>query len=61
MWPLKYKKSGAVFLYFDNFYTLILEDKIVFYLSFVIIYVNLSKYIAGTAHIVQWKLRIMSL
>ena len=28
----------SVFLYFDNYYSLILEDNIVFYLSFVIIY-----------------------
>ena len=58
-----YKKRGAVFLYFDNFYSLILEDNIVFYLSFSIIYGNLLKcmYIAGTAQILQWKLRIVPL
>ena len=31
------KKSWAVFLYFGNFHSLILEDNIVFYLPFVII------------------------
>ena len=45
--PSKYKKSRAVFLYFDNFCYLILENNIVCYLSFVIIYGNLLKYIAA--------------
>ena len=39
--------SGAVFLYFDNFYSLISSDNIVIYFSFVyILYGNLLKYIA---------------
>ena len=58
---LNIKKSGAVFLYFDNFYSLILEDNIVFYLSFVIIYGNILKYIAGTVLILQLKLCIVPL
>ena len=45
------KKSGAVFLYFDGFYFLILPDNIVIYLSLVIIYGNLLKYITLTAHL----------
>ena len=49
------KKSGTVILYFDKFYSLILEDSIVFYLSFAIIYGNL-KYIAGTAKIFAMKI-----
>ena len=47
------KKIGAVFLYVDNFYSLILEDNIVFDLSFVIIYGHLLKYIADTAQFFQ--------
>ena len=42
---MQYKKSGAVFLYFDSFYTFILADNSVVYLAFVIIYDNLLKYI----------------
>ena len=58
----KYKKSGAVRLHFDIFYSLILEENIVFYLSFVIIYDNLLKYIAGTAQSnVQYKVTIIPL
>ena len=47
-------KSGAVFLYNDNF-SLILADNIVTYLLFVIIYGNLLKYmyIAFTAQLFQ--------
>ena len=37
---------GAVYLNFDRFYSLILADNIVIYLSFVIIYGNLLKYVA---------------
>ena len=50
--PSGNKKSGAVFLYFDNFYSLIfkLADNIIIYLSFVIIYDNLLKYVAVTTH-----------
>ena len=43
----------VVILYFNNFYSLILEDNIVFYLSFVIIYGNFLKYIAARAQILQ--------
>ena len=54
------KRVGhAVFFYFVNFYSLILEDNIVFYLSFVIIYGNLLKYIADTTQIFLWKLCIV--
>ena len=41
--------SGAVFLYFDSFYSFILADNIVISLSFFIIYGNLLKYKAVTA------------
>ena len=34
------KKRGAVYLYFDNFYSLIFADNIVIYLPLVIIYGN---------------------
>ena len=37
-WPSKYQNYGAVFLYFDRFYSLMLADDNVIYLSFVIIY-----------------------
>ena len=47
------KKSGPVFLYFDHFFSLILADKNVIYLSFCIIYGNLLKYIAVTAQLLQ--------
>ena len=40
--------SGAVFLYFGSFYSFILAGKIVNYLSFIIIYGNLLKYVAVT-------------
>ena len=45
-----FKKS---FLYFHNFYSFILANNIDIYLSFVIIYVNLLKYIAVTAQLLQ--------
>ena len=42
----KIKKSGTVILHFDNFYYLILADRLVIYMPFVIIHVygNLLKY-----------------
>ena len=45
---------SSLFLYFGNSYSLILADNIVIYLiylSFVIIYGNILKYIADTAKI----------
>ena len=45
--------SGAVLLYFDSFYSLILADIIVIYLSLVIIYGNLLKYLSLTAQPLQ--------
>ena len=47
------KKSGAVFLYFEIFYSLILADNIIIYLSFVLIYGNHLKYVALTANFLQ--------
>ena len=44
-------KSGTVFLCFDNFYSFILANNIVIYLSFAIIYGNLLKYITVTMYI----------
>ena len=50
---------GAIILYFDNFYCLILSDNIICHL-FVIrhYYYNLLKYIEVTAKLQQWKLCI---
>ena len=50
---LKYKKCGTVFLCFDNFYSFILADNIVIYMSFVIIYDNLLKYVSVTGQLLQ--------
>ena len=61
IWPSGNKKSGAVFLYFDNLYSSILADNNVIYLPFVIIHGNVLKYIAVTAQIFYWKLCIISL
>ena len=47
------KERGSLFLYFDSFNSLMLADNIVIYLSFVIIYGNLLKYIAVTAQLLQ--------
>ena len=52
------KRLGQSFYILTIFFSVILEDSIAFYLSFVIIYGNL-KYIAGTAQILQRKLRIV--
>ena len=38
-------QEGAVFLYFDNFYSLMLADNFFIYLPCIIIYGNLLKYI----------------
>ena len=47
-----------VFLYFDNFYSLILADYIVIYLPCIIIrlYGNFLEYITVTSHFLQRKL-----
>ena len=50
---LEIKRVGQSFYTFDNFYSLILPDNIVIYLSLVIIYANLLKYITVTAHLLQ--------
>ena len=50
---LKIKKSGAVFLRFDSFYSLILADNIIIYLLFIIIYDDLLKYVAVTGQFLQ--------
>ena len=57
----KIKKERADFLNFDNFYSLTLPDNIVIYLSLVIIYGNLLKYITVIIHLLKWQLCIMSL
>ena len=59
IWPSKYKKSGVFFFYFDNFYSLMLEDNIAIYLSFIIISGNflIYMYITCATQILQWKLR----
>ena len=44
------KKSGAVFLYFESFYSFLADN---IYMSFVIIYDNLLKYVALTAQLLQ--------
>ena len=62
-WTFGIWKKGAVFSYFDNFYSFNLADNTVIYFSFVIIYGNLLEYIAVTyssySHFVQWKLCII--
>ena len=45
---LQKKKSGTVFLYFDNFYSLLLADIVINYSSFVIIYGNRLKHISDS-------------
>ena len=47
------KRVGAVFIYFDNFQSLMLADNIDMYLSFVIIYGNFLKYITAIAQLLQ--------
>ena len=47
------KKSGTVFLYFDNFNSLFIPDNIAIYVSLIIIYDNLMKYITVTVHLLQ--------
>ena len=47
------KRLGQSFLYFENFYSLILADNNVIYLSLVIIYGNLVKYRAVTTQFFQ--------
>ena len=49
----KYKKSGQSFYVLTLFYSLISADIIVIYLSFVIIYGNLLKYVAVTGQPLQ--------
>ena len=46
-------KRVRQFLYFDNFYSVLLQDNIDIYLSLAIIYGNLLKYITVTAHLLQ--------
>ena len=47
------KRVGQSFYTVDNFCSLILSDNIVIYLSLVIIYGNLLKYITVTVHLLQ--------
>ena len=50
---LKNKKSMAVFLCFDRFYSLSLADNIAIYLSFIIIYDNHLKYVTVTGQLLR--------